>query len=388
MKSLDRTWLLCAAAAALIILSADLARGDVINLPAGPVSAMEFKAGNTYVGTPGKTVINAASKSSPLKVTGSNVILKNFAINGGGIRRDGNFAGLTIDNVEIRNAHVALEVNGGSDVSLRNSLLEKCDYASWINDMSNLAIESNEVREVSYGVKCFGDSPNNRNRAWRKNWVHDCGPDFMAMELQGAGDGFAIEDNVVERIRFGPNKVDNDHSLIVSAPMDKWRNGQITGNVIIGQKPRDAGDPGSWMNGHPLLLEAGGENVLIENNLLDGGGTGISVTDQAGGCSVTLKNNKIVNTYRTWNKSAGQSVTLIGTNDASTVLPFTVEQKRAAAGRHAADAPTPAPTPTPAPAPTTDPAIADLAGRVDEMQKRIDGLEARFTAVSEAAKSK
>jgi hypothetical protein len=390
MKSLDRLWILCAAAALLLLLASS-APADVINLPEGVFGAREFTAGNTYVGVPGKTIFKG---SGVLKVTGNNVTLRNFTCDGFGIRRDGNLSGLVIDNVEIRNAGVAVEINGGSDVTIRNCLMERCNYATWIGDMSNLLVEFNEAREVGYGFKAFGDSGANKNRTWRNNWVHDCGPDFMAFELQGACDGWNLIDNVVERIRFGPTLESNDHSLIVSVPMAKSRNGTIRGNAFLGAKPKGAGYPNAWINGHPAIVEAGGDSTLIDTNLVDGGGVGITITDGDGPCSVTLKNNRIANNYGNWNRSAQQNVMLVGTNDATTALPFTVEQKRAAAGRNKALAPTPEPDNTPPPA--TLP--SDVVARLDQLEKgmretsedatrangRLDNLGAELKAAAAA----
>lgn len=149
----------------------------------------------------------------------------------------------------------------------------------------------------------------------------------MAFELQGFCTGWQVVRNLVQNIRFGPLKSDNDHSLLMSLPMDLGADGLVSGNAVLGQKPRDAGDPGSWINGHPLLMEIGGDNTLVKDNLFMGGGTACSITDRVGSCSVTFENNLIRDTYRGCEKNtATQVMKFIGSNNASTVLLWTLAQ--------------------------------------------------------------
>jgi hypothetical protein len=336
-----------------------------ITFPASAIGAVEFKDGNEYVGVAGQTRIKSPDLS---RVTGSNVKISNVIFEQGGIRRDGGgLANLVLENVEFRDIarRPSIEVNGGGAVTIRKALWENCDQASWIGDMINLLIESVELRGVGYGLKCFGDSSGNRNRVYRNFWIHNCGPDFMALELQGAGIGCTLEYGLIEDIAAGPSKVDNDHSLILSAPLDKWTGVKIYRVAVLGKKPRDAEDPGSWINGHPALLEAGGgdpgSETVIEECLLDGGGTGVTVTDRAGPCRVRLKNNRIRNVYRNWNRSTtSQEVVLEGQNDANTPLPWTLEQLRAVVGRSGASPPPPTTTPPP-----VDPAITDRLTKLE-----------------------
>lgn len=328
-----------------------------IILPAGDIAPLEFTAGNEYVGTPGKTRIKSPT---PLRVTGGNVILRGITFDSNGVRRDGNMAGLRIDNCEMRNARVGVEVNGGAGVTILNCLWDGCSFPTWISDQQDLLVESNEVRNCGYGIKVFGDSTSNKNWIARKNWIHDCPKDFMAFEWQGACDGWAITSNVIERIGFGPLFADNDHSLIISAPMDKAKNGAVYENVVLGQKPRDGGYPGAWINGHPLLLEIGGDATAVRQNIFDGGGKAIAVTDKVGSCSIKLENNLIRNCYHIWSKdAANQVVSLVGTNDATTALPFTADQKRAQAGRYGQTTPPVDPPPVDPP-PTTKPVVRVL----------------------------
>jgi hypothetical protein len=327
------------------------AKGQTIQLASGVIAPPAVQAGKIYVGN--NTTIKGAS---PWRINASNVEIRNVTLDGVGVRRDGDLSNLLLENLEIRNTLVAMEINGGRGATMRNCLVERCGYVTWISDTSDLMVENNEIREMQfgdtrYGVKAFGNSSANRNRVFRRNWIHDCGPDFMAFELQAACDGWSVLDNVVDRLRFGPNKTDNDHSLVLSAPMSLAKNGRIAGNVIIAKKPRDSGDPGAWINGAPAIIEAGGDNTIIENNILIGGGVGITVTDKDGPASVTIRNNQISEVYGIWNKDSTSQTVNASNNGPNVDVGYTIEQKRAQAGRNVGSLP----QGNPPPAPTTIP---------------------------------
>lgn len=338
--------------ALLLSILAVQVRADIIRLPEGTGSVTEFKGGNEYIGVPGKTTLKG---TAPIRVTGSNVKISGITFDTNGIRRDGNLTGLTVEDCNFNAARVGVEVNGGTNVTIRRSGFDRCSFPTWIADVSNLLIESSDITECGYGFKVFGDNPNNKNWTGRNNYIRDCPNDFMAFEWQGACDGWELSGNFIERIRFGATLDSNDHSLLISAPMAKAKNGRVINNVVLGQKPRDAGYPGSWVNGHPLLLEIGGDNTLVENNMFIGGGTAISVTDKDGACSVLARNNLVKDTYRIWNKDKEtQAVTVQNTADGVNVG-YTIEAARKSAGRIPVVSIPPAtqPDPTPTPAPTT-----------------------------------
>lgn len=310
---------------------------STINLPSGLNLVASFEAGNTYIGTESKTIFD---KSVPVPVKGDGIVVKNCTFLTGGIRRDGALSSLVLENNIFRGCHVAVENNQANGLTIRSCLFDHCGITTWISDMSNLLIEQNEVVECDYGFKAFGDSTANKNRIYQRNWIHDCTEDFMAFELQGACDGWQVLENLVERIRFGPLRADNDHSLLISAPMDKSRNGVVRSNLILGQRPKGPTGDDPWINGHPLLLEIGGDNTLVENNLLDGGGKGVQLTDKVGSCSVTLRNNLIRNVYAAYGKdTAIQVLKLEGVNDSTAKLDFTENTLRKLVGRSATSPP-------------------------------------------------
>jgi hypothetical protein len=373
--------------AIVILVLATLARAQtVVNLPAGVLGVYEFTGGNTYVGNSAGTTFKG---TSPLRISGSNVVIRNISFDGNGIIRDApGLSGLLLENVEIRNAHVAMQVNGGSGVTLRNSLIEKCDFPTWIADVSNLLIEQNELRNCNtYGFKVFGNSGANKTWTARRNWIHDCGPDFMAFEWQGQCQDWRIVQNLVEKIRFGPNFADNDHSLLCSAPMAFSPGpGLIAGNAIIGKQPRDGGYPGAWMNGHPAIAEAGGTGTVIENNIFDGGGVGVTVTDKDGPASVTIRNNRIVNVWTIWNQDQKTTQTVTATNNGAIDPGFTVDSLRALVGRNPSPVIVPPPATLPAPGPTTN--LADYLTVVqqrDAVAAERDSLRAILRAIDTEA---
>lgn len=322
-------FILLAAFVLLVLIPAT--RAATITLPAGPANVAEFTAGNVYVGTPGKTTITS---TAPSRVTGSNVTVRGVKFITGGIRRDGDFSTLLIDNCEFESARVGVEIHGGSGVTIRQSRFSKCNFTSWIVDQKDLLIESNESDGVGYGWKVFGDSQDNRNWTARLNLIKNCGPDFMAFEWQGACRNWVIEDNLIELIKFGPNLADNDHSLIISAPMAKSVGpGAIRRNTVICQKPKGPGYPDAWINGPPAIVEAGGTDTVVEKNILIGGGVGITVTDKDGTASVTIRNNRVSDVYSVHNKDSATQVVTATNNGASVDVGFTIESLRAKVGR-------------------------------------------------------
>lgn len=339
----------------------------------------------------GSTVIKA---SSFIRAAGANVTFRNltFDFSGFGLRRDGDFAELTIDNCIVRGARVGLEANGGSKITVRNTLFDRCQFTTWMADQANLLLENNEVTECGYGFKVFsGNAALAKSWAALNNWIHDCPNDFMAFEWQGVCQLWVLQGNLIERIRFGPQAHHNDHSLLMSVPMDRGVIGIIRNNAILGQKPKSANEP--WTNGHPLLIEAGGDNTMIEGNILDGGGTAIGVTDKSGSCSVIIRNNRVANVWRVWSKdAASQVVTVQGQNDANTATPMTVDQIRAVAGRNKTQQPPPDPDPDPQPGPDPrDARIAELEQQraqdlasIAEKDRRLNNAKAAGESVVKA----
>lgn len=332
---------------------------SIINLASGVLPAQAFTENNVYVGN--NTVVNGLSR-----VTGNNVELRGIKFTNGGVRRDGKLSGLIVDGCDLADTRVGVEVNGGSNVTIRKSLFQKCSQPTWIADVSDLSIINNELTQCGYGFKVFGDSGANKNWLAKWNHIHHCGPDFMGFEFQGQCANWAIDENLIELLTFGPTLENNDHSLLISAPMAKANGpGFVRRNAVLGKKPKGPGYPDAWINGAPAILEIGGTNTLVESNLFDGGGVGVTCTDRDGPATVTLRDNRIVNVYTTWNKNAAsQVVTLQGFNGDGP-LPWTLEALRKLVGRSPGSS-----VPVPDPVPTIDQLKTEIIGlKADNIAK-------------------
>lgn len=361
IRHIDRTDLLIVVVAMLLLACSARAQ-QIITLPAGPLARQDFQPGRVYVGN--GTIIRT-QRGNPSKILGSNVTIRGVRFEGDGLRRDGLHDGLIVEDCEFVDCRVGVEVNAGFNVTIRRNLFERCSFAAWLSDQRQLLIERNEVRNCGYGFKAFGDSAGNRSWIAKHNWIHDCGPDFMAIEWQGVCSDWLIEGNLIERIAVGPAASDNDHSLLLSAPMDRGVRGVIRSNAVLGRQPRGQGWPAQWESGIPALIEAGGDQTLIEGNILDGGGVGITITDRVGSCDVTLRNNLITRVFAVWNRNAGQTVRLEGANGPGASVPMTVDQIRQMAGRAQP------PATGPATAPAADPIVEIVIRRGSGRTERI-----------------
>lgn len=328
---------------------------------------LRIPANTAVVGVPGQTILKGKTADGPLvRQTGDNILLQGVSLDGGGFLRHGNLSGTVLDNIEVRNPAQdrpqtnGLSIIGGRNTVIKNSLFEKCPSPVWIGDTQDLTLESNELRFCAYGFKVFGDSTTNRNWTGRKNWVHDCPNDFMAFEWQGCVDGVILEDNFVEKIAVGPTAAHNDHSLLVSLPLDKAKNINVRRNTVLGVR---------YVNGvgHPMSFECGGENAVYSENYVAGGNVAFAVTDRVGACSVTINNNRVENMNTLWNKSSStQVVTLTGMNGPATALSWDVNRGRPRRGgtfdgTKVTDGATPVPPdPTPIPPPVTKPVVRVL----------------------------
>jgi hypothetical protein len=335
-------------------------------LPSGIISADNFVQDTTYVANSAGTTIRGAGPDKPSFILGSNVTLSGINFTNGGIKRDKSDAINTwVYNCSFSACRNGIELWGSKQFFVRGCLFKNCNSPTWIGDTSDLTIENCELTEVGYGLKVFGDSSGNKNIIIRRNYIHDCGMDFMIIELQGAKDGWIVEENLGERLAYGGAMVDNDHSLVMSLPCAKSKNGVIRGNIVHAKKPRGSGYPDAWINGAPAVLEMGGDNTLVQSNWFDGGGVGMTCTDKdlAQGstifASIILSNNLVTNCFTVWNKNHDkQTVTEKGTNGPSAPPPsgFTSWSAyetwlRSVVGRGNMVNPTPVPTPTPVPGP-------------------------------------
>lgn len=359
MKTLSRSWIV---ALVVAYAMACYSLAETISLPAGEISMRTFAAGNVYVAHASGTTIKTTA-GNPSRVVGSVVTLRGIRFIGDGVRRDGNLVGLTIEDCTFDGCRVAVEVNGGSGVTVCKSTIIRCSWSSWFSNVSSVLWENNDVTQVGYGIKLFGDSDANTGWMIRRNHFFDNGPDRMAIEIQGACRNWLVEENLVERWRYGPNKTDNDHTLLISAPMAKAAGpGMVRRNAVLGQKPRSSTGDGPWQNGAPAALEIGGTSTIVEQNLFSGAGVGITCTDKDGPASVTLKNNRIVDVFGVWNKDKdSQLVTLVGFNGDGT-LDWSIDELRSKIGRNPtapppATQPAPPPATQPTPPPATQPAV-------------------------------
>lgn len=331
-----------------------------IHLPSGEIPRQDFAGGNIYVGN--NTTVKTTA-GNPSRVTGSDVVMSGVRFVGDGVRRDGNLAGLDINNCTFDGCRVAVEVNGGSDVMVFKSTFVRNGNTSWFSNVSGVWWQNNDIGpDVGYGIKIFGDSTNNRNWTVRRNHFFDNGPDRMAIEMQGACVDWIIEENLIERWRYGPNKSDNDHTLLISAPMAKAGGpGIVRRNAVLGKKPKSSSGDGPWQDGAPAALEIGGTSTLVEQNLFQGAGVGITCTDRDGTASVTLKNNRVLDVFTIWNKNASsQTVNLVGFNGDGQ-LDWTLDWLRSVVGRN----------PTGTTPPVDPPVDTSLEARVKALEEAV-----------------
>jgi hypothetical protein len=337
----------------LLAMLAAVAHAQTITGPINPVAPLtKLQAGKFY--EVGGAAVNIPSGTT-LDITGATIhghtgdgVLVRFngndckligggTIDGGGVYADGGKQNLLVDGPTIQNSRndVGFNQQGGlgfigcSNVTCRNFLVQHCPYGAILYGNSNVTFEHFEATAINYGFKFDGTGTN-----WRATnfWVHDCPNDFMALEFQGTPINVLIDSFIVERIGYGPNQADNDHSLLLSIPADKGSNITIRKGAIAGRRPKDDAG-GRWSDGHPVAIEAGGDNFMIEDVLIDGAGWAVSVTDMAGTCSGTVRNNQMLNVWEQVILSSSTQKVTQANNGPSVVLTWTMDQLRREVGR-------------------------------------------------------
>lgn len=347
--------------------------GGVVNVPAGEYQvsrSIDPRRNRTILGqtqfacadwnaTPLKFSLTRSSLIKPtgafhaFKVTGSNLKFQALTIDGRGIWLDNGAA--AIDQITIDGCWFACRIIGGDHRSaiqfqtwltnsrITNNVFDGCDDVGvygyyW----SNLVIANNAFVNGNEGIHLINHDDRAKDLLCQQNYFG--GLRRIAVEYQAGGWNSIVEDNHYES-PSGFTASTMAYSLIA----DRSHGTIARRNTHISPRSSDAPDN----IGVRIIFEAGGDGMLIEDNLSIGGNDFVAGNDFLGTSSVAVRNNRVID-----NREPADGRGVIATNNGPNVqLTWSPSRGKPGPFRRLGEPP-PLPAPDPTPPPATQPAPA------------------------------
>src|SRR5262245_38124160 len=266
----------------------------VYDLPDG----MKFTSNRIYQGNTGGTILRGKNSQGWLiHAEGDNFTFKGLTFEGGGVFLDRPGGGM---NTNINFDYNTFRLNTGGDKGngitftqgLANAKITNNYFTNYTSafaiygyNYNGLTIANNEVVNTSAGfhIDAFGGSG---NLLVEQNYIS--GVKGMGMEFQGTASNLVFQDNVYENPNLSSVYNQNLNSMAYSLILDNSSNITIRRNTVFAPQRPDG-------TGCRVGFEMGGDNAVIEDNYINWCSVSAYVTDGRGTCSVTFRNNKVMN---------------------------------------------------------------------------------------------
>lgn len=293
--------------------------GDTILFPGGVYDFKNFNqsahnSGNgfvvpgdrKYVGQNGATLRGSDSKGPLLypssyngnnRTNTNNVTISHLTFDGGGIYVDNNnstFNNNFVIDSNVFNMSMSGENRNGitnntgwSNTRITNNYFTgyNCSFTIYGYNYNTLTIANNELVNVNAGfhIDAFGNSG---NLLVEQNYI--TGAKGMGMEFQSTASNLVFQDNWYENPNLSTVRSVNNGTMAYSLILDKSQNITIRRNIVIApQKPDGIGCR--------VGFEVGGDNTLVEDNYINGINHSLAMNDGVGTASVTVRNNRFMN---------------------------------------------------------------------------------------------
>lgn len=350
------------------------AHGDVIIFAGGAYNFSDqfsVPGGRTLRTDDGSALVGRGkgNQAQLIKALGDNTNFFNLTLRGGGIffaKNGGRNTNVTVDNC-VFDLNTSGEQNAGITMTagLNNFRITNnrftgynVSFGIYGYNYKDGVIANNEFVNVRAGmhIDAFGDSG---NLLVEQNYM--TGLKGMGMEFQGTAANLKFYDNFYEKPNLSTVRKDNDTSFAFSLILDKSQNIEIKRNTVIAPERPDG-------IGCRVAFEVGGDNCVLEENLVDGVNHVIAANDGVGGSSILVKNNRWSNILQGPGGLRPNSMTFAGVNGPTAPLAWDINRgipkrnQRFGSAPNPVPVPEPDPTPDPVPAPTTRPADVPADG--------------------------
>jgi len=319
------------------------AAGDTVYFPAGTYnlsSEINLKgAGRIYKGAPadGATVIKGADADPIFHIREDNTRIDSFTLDGKPVMIDqaqGKMIYGAVVNNNVMYVHGSGDnVNGvtfttglGNSAITNNRIENNPHVAIYGYYWDGLTIANNELVNGNQGMHLdtLGDN-SSKNLLIEQNYIS--GMRRMGVEYQGAGINTIVQDNYYENPVLSSVQSENNDVMAFSVIADRSIGTIARRNTVIAPQR-----PDGW--GVRVGFEIGGDNALVEQNYIVGTQYCVSGNDYNGSSSVTVRNNRVINTL---NGPFGR-LTSISNNGPAVVLNWDINRVKPGRNRRYGDA--------------------------------------------------